>query len=100
MKALQYMAAGVPTVASAVGANREVIEHGTNGLLAATTEEWLFCLTAVARDPDLRERIGQSGRATVVNGYSMRTSARKLEAVLNELLAPSTANPERRAPIH
>jgi glycosyltransferase involved in cell wall biosynthesis len=100
MKALQYMAAGVPTVASAVGANREVIEHGTNGLLAATTEEWLFCLTALARDPDLRERIGQSGRATVVNGYSMRTSARKLEAVLNELLAPSTANPERRAPIH
>jgi glycosyltransferase involved in cell wall biosynthesis len=89
MKALQYMAAGVPTVASPVGANREVIEHGTNGLLASTTEEWLTCLATLAGDPELRHNLGLAGRATVVNEYSMRTSARKLEAVLNQLLAPA-----------
>jgi glycosyltransferase involved in cell wall biosynthesis len=38
LKALQYMAAAVPTVASAIGANREVIEHGRDGLLAATDQ--------------------------------------------------------------
>jgi len=85
LKALQYMAAGLPTVASAIGANREVIEHGRNGLLAATMEEWLESLRALIRDPGLRHRLGTAGRRTVEERYSMRTSAAKFESVVREV---------------
>ena len=89
LKALQYMAAGVPTVASPVGANCDLIDHGNNGLLATTTEEWLSGLGALAGDLELRRRLGLAGRATVERDYSMRASARKLELVLTDLGVPA-----------
>jgi glycosyltransferase involved in cell wall biosynthesis len=82
LKALQYMAMGVATVASAVGANREVIEHGRSGLLASTDAEWLAGLRALASSPELRARLGQAGRETVERRYSMRSSAGALAEVL------------------
>ena len=86
LKALQYMAAAVPTVASAIGANREVIEHGRDGLLASTTEEWLACITALVDDPGLRSRLGTAGRHTVEERFSMRGSAEKFERVVREVV--------------
>jgi glycosyltransferase involved in cell wall biosynthesis len=86
LKALQYMAAGVPTVASAIGANREVIEHGGNGLLASTTDEWLECIRALAHNPDGRRQLGLAGRRTVEERYSMRSSAQKFERVVREVV--------------
>jgi glycosyltransferase involved in cell wall biosynthesis len=75
MKALQYMGMGVPAVCSAVGANIEVIEHGQDGLLATTPEDWVASICALARDPALRSRVGEAGRETVVARYSMRSAA-------------------------
>lgn len=85
LKALQYMAAGLPTVASAIGANREVIEHGRNGLLATTTEDWLEALRSLIGDPGLRHRLGAAGRQTVEQRYSMRASAAKFETAVREV---------------
>jgi glycosyltransferase involved in cell wall biosynthesis len=87
LKALQYMAAGVATVASGIGANREVIEHGKNGLLASSTEEWLCAIRSLVRDASLRRQLGAAGRCIVEAGYSMRSSAGKLETVIRELMA-------------
>jgi glycosyltransferase involved in cell wall biosynthesis len=75
LKALQYMAMGIPTVCSAVGANREVIQHGENGLLAATPEEWMANLGLLIDDASLRERLGTMGRSTIEERYSMRRCA-------------------------
>jgi glycosyltransferase involved in cell wall biosynthesis len=85
LKALQYMAAAVPTVASAVGANRDVIKHGRNGFLATRTEDWLECLRILIENRALRLELGAAGRKTVEEGYSMRKSAAKLEGVLREV---------------
>lgn len=87
LKALSYMAMGVSTVASPVGANREVIEHGRNGLLASSDAEWLDAVSRLAGDRDLRERLGRAGRETVVARYSMRSSAAAFEQVVREIVA-------------
>ncbi len=74
-KALQYMALGIPTVCSDVGANKEVIRNGINGFLAKSTEDWLKYIELLVGDKSLRKRIGAMGRATVVEEYSMEKCA-------------------------
>lgn len=75
MKALLYMSLAIPAVCSAVGANCEVIQHGENGMLASTTEEWLSALGALIEDAALRERLGAAGRCTVEERYSKAHAA-------------------------
>jgi glycosyltransferase involved in cell wall biosynthesis len=86
LKALQYMAMGVSTVASAVGTNRDVIEHGRNGLLAVTAPEWVECISRLADNAGLRREIGVAGRRTVEDRYSMTKSAEKFERVLRAVV--------------
>ncbi len=69
-KGLQYMALGIPTVLSALGMNTEVVQHGENGLLATTEDEWYEALCALIESPELRSRLGRAGRATVEQRYS------------------------------
>jgi glycosyltransferase involved in cell wall biosynthesis len=75
LKALQYMALGIPTVCSPVGVNSEIIQEGVNGLLAATDETWLETLGRLMASPPLRERLGAAGRRTVEERYSARVQA-------------------------
>jgi len=91
MKALQCMALGIPTVCSAVGANREVIRHGENGLLAGTPEEWMVNLKSLVDDPSLRERLGQAGRQTVEDRYSARRCAKAFAEVVRETIGERNA---------
>jgi hypothetical protein len=74
-KAIQFMACGVPVVASPVGINREIIQDGENGFLASTSAEWTRALEGLAADPELRRRIGEAGRRTVDAKYSLRMNA-------------------------
>ena len=69
-KAIQYMAAGVPVVASPVGMNCEVIQDGVNGFLAHTEKEWLHKLSLLIQEPSLRRRLGEAGRLTVEVRYA------------------------------
>ncbi len=69
-KLLQYMAMGIPAVASPVGINKELIKEGLNGFLASSEEEWLDKLSLLIEDKDLRERIGERGRQIAERDYS------------------------------
>jgi glycosyltransferase involved in cell wall biosynthesis len=73
LKALQYMAMGVPTVASRIGeAIERVIADGESGFLVrGYKEEWLEKLTLLIENPTMREKIGKMGRKTVVEKYSI-----------------------------
>ena len=86
LKVLQYMACGVPVVASPVGVNRKIIRDGENGFLAATDEEWLEKLSLLARDEALRRRLGQKGRETVENHYSLRIWGPRLASLYKGLI--------------
>ncbi len=74
-KMLQYMAAGLPVVSSPVGVNKELIQHGENGFLATTPQEWEEYLRRLIHDPTLREKIGQSARDTVLQSYTLHHAA-------------------------
>jgi glycosyltransferase involved in cell wall biosynthesis len=70
-KALQYMALGIPTLASDVGVNNIIIEHTKNGFICRTSEDWYNYLELLINDAGLRLKIGQSGRLTVEQRYSV-----------------------------
>ena len=82
-KLLQVMAAGKPVIASPVGANRQVVHHGVNGFLAATTEEWTQALRQLA-DPTLRKRMGAAARQTVEERYSTAVVTPRLADILHK----------------
>ncbi|TCK16749.1 glycosyltransferase involved in cell wall biosynthesis [Ancylobacter aquaticus] len=84
-KLIQYMACGLPVVASPVGVNAEIIEHGVNGILATTHEEWDAALTTLLRDPDLRWRMGAAGRRKVEEAYSLHVWGPRLAALLADV---------------
>ncbi len=70
-KALQYMAMEIPCVASPVGVNTEIIEHGITGYLATTPQQWIDLLDDLIRNENLREKIGKAGRQKVLARYSV-----------------------------
>lgn len=79
-KAMLYMAAGVPVVASDIGVNREVIGEG--GFCVTSDEEWVARVRELAADPELRRRMGDAGRGRIEERYSLRVQAPRLAAVL------------------
>jgi glycosyltransferase involved in cell wall biosynthesis len=82
LKAIQFMACGIPVVASAVGVNRAIIQDGINGFLARSRHEWLEKLGWLLTDPALCDKLGRAGRETVVERYSLETQAPVLAGVL------------------
>jgi glycosyltransferase involved in cell wall biosynthesis len=91
MKALQYMGVGIPPVVSPVGANREIVQHGVNGLHATTTTEWVESLDSLLADPELRTRLGARARATVEASYSAEAQVPKVAAIIRSVASsPAT----------
>jgi glycosyltransferase involved in cell wall biosynthesis len=72
-KLIQYMAVGRPVVASAVGANVELLDGRGAGFLARNTREWVEALRRLICDARLRRELGEAARARVVESYSVRS---------------------------
>jgi glycosyltransferase involved in cell wall biosynthesis len=86
LKGLSYMACGVATVMSPVGVNKDIIQHGVNGFLAETEQEWIDCLSILIENSELRQQIGDAGRATIVKNYSVNANKHHYLEVLNSLI--------------
>ena len=83
LKLIQYMACGLPVVASPVGVNRSLVDHGVDGFLATDDVEWKYALSRLKNDEALRSAMGRAGRAKVEQKYSLQVAA----PVLANLLA-------------
>jgi glycosyltransferase involved in cell wall biosynthesis len=81
-KLIQYMACARPVIASPVGVNRQIVEPGVNGFLAATDQEWHVALETLLSAPDLRARLGRAGRQKVEASYCTRVTAPRLASIL------------------
>jgi len=84
LKLVQYMAASLPSVATPVGANTEIIQDGVNGFLANNTEDWIQRLSLLIEDESLRHRLGRNARVTVEERYSLRINAPRLKQALEQ----------------
>ncbi len=76
-KGLQYMSLGIPTIMSPVGVNNQIIQHGVNGFLASKEEEWIKYLTDLLMSEEIRKEIGDEGRKTVEERYSVNALSSK-----------------------
>jgi glycosyltransferase involved in cell wall biosynthesis len=82
MKALQYMALGIPPVVSPVGANATIVRDGVNGFYARTEDEWIDRLALLLEDEPLRRSLGHEARRTVEESYSARAHVPRVARVL------------------
>ena len=70
LKVIQCMAAGLPMIASPVGVQKQMVRPGETGFLAATPQEWIEAVRALAGRPDLRDSLGSAGAQIARASYS------------------------------
>jgi glycosyltransferase involved in cell wall biosynthesis len=87
LKALQYMALGIPPVVSPVGANRDIVRDGTTGLWASDEAGWVSALERLLGNPSERARLGDAARRTVESLYSASSQAPRVAALLRAAAA-------------
>jgi glycosyltransferase involved in cell wall biosynthesis len=81
-KLIQYMACGLPVIASPIGTNRDLVDNGRNGFLATTDAEWVGALEKLIQDPALRAQMGKAGLEKVISNYSLQVAAPRLLGIL------------------
>jgi glycosyltransferase involved in cell wall biosynthesis len=88
-KAIQYMAVGIPYVATPVGGSIEIGEADTTHFFATTSDEWRRALEILLSDVDRRQGMGAAGRRHVVEHYELGAQADKLAEALREAAKPA-----------
>jgi glycosyltransferase involved in cell wall biosynthesis len=86
-KLLQYMAAALPCVGSAVGANLEVVEDGRTGFLAGDTAAWTTGLSTLLGEPARATAMGKAGRERVRDHYDTRIVSSRAADLIESVAA-------------
>ncbi len=86
-KLLQYLAAGLPAVCSAVGMNCEIAGDDKNCLAASTEAQFEAQILRLLDDLELRKQLGEKGRKLAAEKYDNRVVAAKLAAALRRLVS-------------
>ncbi|MGD1147873.1 MAG: glycosyltransferase [Thermoanaerobaculaceae bacterium] len=86
-RCIQYAAAGLPTVASPAGANREVVIDGETGILAGSHDEWHTALLQVCCDAGLRQRLGKAARLRA-DRFELAGYARRYIGLIGSVIGP------------
>jgi len=84
---LESQAMGIPAVVRRIGPNSEVIDHGVNGFLARSEEEYVSSCKTLMEDADLRSAMGTNARAAALKRFSIEKQVEEMESVHDELIA-------------
>jgi L-malate glycosyltransferase len=86
---LEYMAAGLPVIASRVGGNAELVQDGVTGILIPAEDSAALsaALLKLLSEPSLARRLGQAGREFTVQNFSFERLVRDVDALYTELLS-------------
>ena len=74
-KLVQYMAGGLPVVASPVGVNKQIVEHDINGYVANSADDWIRAFHTLKQDSHKRYEMGQAGRRKAEQLYNLQVTA-------------------------
>ena len=85
-KLIQYMACGLPIVASPVGANNNIVCHGKSGFLAADKADWAHYLRRLIENPSLRSQLGIAGRKRVEQEFCLQVQGPRLTQLLVDVV--------------
>jgi L-malate glycosyltransferase len=85
LKALQYMATGIPAIATDFGTVKNFINHGENGFLVESTQQWVESIKTVAENHNLRNNIIINARNTIEASYSVSSNEEKYLSIFKEI---------------
>lgn len=83
-KLIQYMACGLPVVASPIGVNTEIVEDHSNGFLAKTAGDWVVALERLLTNVELCRSMGREGRSRVESKYCLQITALRMVELLKQ----------------
>ena len=83
LKALQYMAMGLPVVASNLGCNERVIENNVSGLLVNDMKDWYKSISNLIENNELRRFLGQNARLRVEKFFSIEANKNTYLSIFN-----------------
>jgi glycosyltransferase involved in cell wall biosynthesis len=83
-KLVQYMACGLPVIASPVGVNTRIVEQGKTGFLASSNADWVQALVMLSRNANMRNELGKAGRKKIEQEYSLQVAAPRLLEILTK----------------
>lgn len=87
LKALQYMAIGIPTVAAAIGTNFRIIKNEETGFLVKNENEWGERILQLANSEELRRRIGKAAAKEVENLYSINANKDVYLSIITKVMS-------------
>jgi glycosyltransferase involved in cell wall biosynthesis len=82
IKAIQYMACGIPVVGNIIGATREIL-NPQNSLTASNHTQWIDAISRLAQDKGLRQSLGRHGREHVLLNHNFQLAARDLLHIIS-----------------
>ncbi len=85
---LEYLATGLPVIATKVGGNSELVEDGVNGFLVPPADSQALTdkILVLAENQELRNRFGQKGRKRAEEKFSLTRQMARLEEFYSDLV--------------
>jgi glycosyltransferase involved in cell wall biosynthesis len=91
-KLLQYLASGVPSVASEVGMNKFVCDNNNNALSAKTYDDFISNLETLINNKSLRQKLSSNGKKLIKEKYSTKVVGEKLATVISDFFKNSSVS--------
>ncbi|RAO75555.1 glycosyltransferase family 4 protein [Dyella jiangningensis] len=82
-KLVQYMACGLPVLASPIGVNSDLVKPDVNGFLPVSSDDWIETLSLLLSSVEVRQRLGMAGRARVEAELCVQVQAPRLAEVMH-----------------
>jgi glycosyltransferase involved in cell wall biosynthesis len=86
LKYLEAALLGIPTIGANLGAYKHTMEHGVDGLLCGTEDEWFAAMELLVSNPGVRARMGDAAKTKVMNQFTTFANGQLVQTAYKELL--------------